>query len=178
MKFIFVNFTDMLHLQFDQTPELSYDFARHYAKSNRSIKILFGVILLALVLQMINTFSRDGVNPQAAFTVLLPALMIFVLWWWLIPIFTRKQIERADRNHPAGRAREMIFTEEDFTVKTSQSESTFSYAGLLRYDSSDLAYFLYIAANQAILVPRSAMSAEEATTLEALLERNGITRRG
>jgi hypothetical protein len=163
-----------LHFKYEHTPELSYDFANHYWKSKRLLKIVFGGIVLVLVFQLISTATKEDVTLESIATVLLPIGMILVIWLWLIPASLKKQIQRADRQSNLGKEREMIFRDEDILIKTAQSESSFPYEGLLQYATSEHSYFLYIGSSQAMIIPKSSMAEGEGDELEALLQEKQV----
>lgn len=162
-----------IHLKYEHTPELAYDFANHYWKSKRLLKLIFAAIVVVLLVQLIITFVKDG-GGEEALKILMPIGMILVIWLWLIPASLKKQIQRADKQSKLGTSREMIFDEEEILIKTANSESTFSYQGLLHYGASEQSYFLYIGTNQAMTIPKSAFSAGEEEAFRELLLRKEI----
>lgn len=162
-----------IHLKYEHTPELAYDFAIHYWKSKRLLKLIFGAIVVVLLVQLVITFLRDG-SGEEALKILMPIGMILVIWLWLIPASLKKQLQRADQQSKLGTAREMIFEEEEMLIKTANSESTFDYEGLLHYGASEKCYFLYIGTNQAMIIPKAAFGPGEEEAFRELLLRKEV----
>ena len=69
--------------------------------------------------------------------------------------------------------REMILTEEEITVKTNVSDSSFTWDGITKVSASKTSYFLFIAANQALMAPKDAFAteADHDAFLELLMEK-------
>lgn len=163
-----------LHIKYDHTPELSYDFAKHYWKSKRLLKIIFGAIVAVLVIQLAITFMKEDGGAEEALKIFLPIGMILVIWLWLIPVSLKKQIQRSDQQSKMGKERELIFQDDDIIIKTANSESNFAYEGLLHYSASEQSYFLYIGSNQAMIVPKAAFEPGQEEELRAILLDKGV----
>lgn len=163
-----------LHIRFEQTPEISYDFTNHYWKSRKLIRWgMWGMVGVA-VLMIIQLLLSDESERGPLLSWVLPLVMVLLFWRFLIPFTMKRQIDRAAASNNLGTSREMIFSEEDFIVKTPQSDATFAYEAIVQVGQSELCYFLYIAHNQAMTLPKSALTVEEEQQLLALFTAHEI----
>jgi amino acid permease len=161
-----------IHLKYEHTTDLAYDFALHYWKSRRLVRIGLWIMVVLILIQVLQTFLASPVDTTKVMSTLLPLVLIVIIWRWLIPYSMKWQLQRADQSSKLGNARELIFDEEGVVIKTGQSEATFNYEGILQVGESAKSFFLYIAANQALIVPKAAIpSGQEAALLDLLAQK-------
>ena len=164
----------LLHLTFEQTPELSYEFAKYYWRSRKFIRygLIAGVVLMVILL--IQYLTQEDFDQDRLWSFVLPIVMIALIWVWFIPSAMKRQINRAYENNPQGMHRELIFSEENILIKTLKSESTFEYDGILKWGSTETAYFLFITLNQAFIIPKTALQTGDEEKLLQILENHNI----
>lgn len=166
-----------IQVQFEQTPEMTYDMAMHQWKRSRILQ--WALILLALVGVglVIAYFLQPDRSSEGLLTAILPLGMILILWRLFIPFTMKLQAKLIDRSSRIGRNRVLTFADDAIYIKTDQSEVTFHYDGIGFWDESARHYFLYIASNQAFIVPKAALALGDDDALLALLAKKGIQRR-
>ncbi|MEM1215254.1 MAG: YcxB family protein [Bacteroidota bacterium] len=163
-----------LHLRYEQTPELSYDFANYYWQSRKVIRWGLWAMVGVIVLLGLRALLAEGEARTQALSWLIPLVLILGFWRVLIPYTMKRQIDRAAASHQQGIIREMIFREEGIEVKTETSSAVFAYEGIVQVGQSEKCYFLYIAYNQAMTLPKAAMNPEEEKTFLAILAAEDI----
>ncbi len=149
-----------ISIQFEQTAELHYDFIKHYYTTNRTVRIgiLILVVVILVSLMPVLTGSADSSD---LLSLILPIIFILAIWVVLIPYFLKRRL-RSSAAQQGGMTghREMIFSEEDIVVKTNVSESSFAWDAILRASASKQTYYLFIAANQALIIPKDSFQSE------------------
>ncbi|MEZ4984579.1 MAG: YcxB family protein [Saprospiraceae bacterium] len=164
----------LLHLQFEQTPEMAYDFALYHWKSNRFMKVSLLLLALLGIFFIVGLFFQSNPDKEMIFTALLPLVMVGVLWFWFIPFTLKRQAAMNDTRSRVGRERDMSFEETGITVKTQHTESFFGYEGITHWAASEMCYFLFISSNQAFILPKSVLTDDKEAALLSLLSEQGI----
>lgn len=161
-----------IHVKYDHSTELAYDFALHYWKSRRLLRIGLWIMVALILIQVAQTFLVSPLDTARVMSALLPLVLIAIIWRWLIPYSMKWQLKRADKSSKLGSARELVFDEDGIIIKTGQSEATFTYEGILQMGESEKSFFLYIAANQALIVPKAAIpTGQEEELLDLLADK-------
>ena len=68
----------------------------------------------------------------------------------------------------------MILSEEGILLKTKASDSSFKWEAIQKVSDSRLSYFLWIARNQAVLIPKDALNDDTEAELLELLKKKGL----
>ncbi|PSR12006.1 MAG: hypothetical protein DA408_13135 [Bacteroidetes bacterium] len=161
-------------VSYRHTPELAYDFAIHYLKSRRLLRIGLLVLVLLIMLRIYYLLSQGEAATEQLINLLFPLAMIAILWFWLIPFSMKRQIKRAHQSNSLGAERIFIFQEDELEVRAGNQSSAFPYDHLLALRASAQNYFLYISSNQALIVPKGPLSEAEDLELLDLLRRKGV----
>ncbi|MEL7221925.1 MAG: YcxB family protein [Bacteroidota bacterium] len=161
-----------IHVKYEHSTELAYDFALHYWKSRKLLRIGLWIMVALILIQIAQTLLVQPLDTSRVMSTIIPLLLIIVIWRWLIPYSMKWQLNRASKSSKIGNARELTFQNDGIVIKTGQSEATFNYEGIWQVGASEKSYFLYIAANQALIVPKDAIPAgQEESLLDLLAEK-------
>lgn len=161
-----------IHVKYNHNTDLAYDFALHYWKSRKLLRIGLWIMVALILIQVAQTLLVQPIDPSKVMSTFIPLVLIAVIWRWLIPYSMKWQLKRANKSSKLGAARELIFQDDGIVIKTGQSEAIFTYEGILQLGASEKSFFLYIAANQALIVPKDAIPAgQEEALLDLLAEK-------
>lgn len=163
-----------IHVKYDHSSDMSYDFALHYWKSRKLLRIALVLVVVLMGMRILQVAMQQPFDSGELMTTALPVIMIAVLWVWFIPRSMKWQLQRAEKSSKLGTEREIIFQEEVMTMKTAQSDANFSYESILKWSQSADNYFLYIGVNQAIIVPKDAIPTGAEQEMLDLLARHEI----
>jgi len=160
-----------LHLKFDQTEELTLDFFKSFIYSKR--KLFFAIAGFALLMLLINAMYEDF-SVSNLISWLLPIAMILGIMMIILPWIMKRQVRHTLKSTNLGTEREMTISEEEIFVKTKATESSFKWDAIVKSGESKLSYFLYIAKNQALIVPKASLTKEEEGQFLELLRGKGM----
>ena len=163
-----------LHLTYDQTPELMYDFMKHFWWRNRRLKIIGVIVLLLVAFAVLAEVAAEGFTAEGLLSWILPLVIVVLIWIALIPALLKRQLRRNTRDSNLGEGREMILSEEGILLKTKASDSSFKWEAIQKVSDSRLSYFLWIARNQAVLIPKDALNDDTEAELLELLKKKGL----
>lgn len=164
-----------LHLHFRQTPELSYHFMKQYWRGHRYFKPALIVFILLFLTVIVNYILSPEESRDALASGIFAIVLVLALWLIFVPYFLKRQLRRSQKVGGMTDEREMILTEKEIIVKTNVSDTQFAWDAILRVQESDQCFFLYIASNQALLVPKSAFRiTEEEEKFMRLLSEKGF----
>lgn len=162
-----------LHLHFEQNEALLYDFTRNHILGRRSRKVLIITVVLLSIFLLIHLISQNF-SLEAFLSWELGFLLFLALFIVFLPWISKRNIARTLATSKFGLKREMLISEEEIIVKTEASDSTFAWNAILKTSESELSYFLFIASNQALLIPKDCLTAETEAELLALFNQKGL----
>lgn len=162
-----------LHLKYEQDVALTLDFFKAYY-NKRGLKVLRIFFIVMLTISILAQIMVDGFTTELFTSWGFPMIVVFFILIILWPQIMRWQVKRALQQNKFGSSRELLLSEEEIVLKTQASESTFKWEGILKTGQSKLSHFLYIAKNQAIIIPKMAMTGEEEEQLLELLRVKGL----
>ena len=160
-----------MKLTFEQTTDDLWDFSKHAFSKNNGVKI-FGIAILFIVI--FNSFD-DGVSIKNLLTLLM-VVALFLFFTFIILRIIRKNILNDEKNKKALRGeRDVHILDDKIIVQTQSSRTEYEWEDIIKLSQSNLNYFLFIGAMQAIVISKSAFkNSDEQKKFEEIIASNII----
>ncbi len=151
------------HLKYEQNSDMLLDLSKNFMKTSPFRKYLVWILLFAAVMFLISMLSQtEGDLMSQLMSYIFPVALMLGLWYFLFRFILKKQIKKQqDSSKSLTGWRELIITEKEFYLNSPSSNTTYQWDILHKFQESVENYFLYIAANQAIVVPKIAFKSRE-----------------
>ena len=159
------------HLKFEQTGDMLADLSQNYLKRGQRRKWILRAVLLVFIFVFLMMLLGPGSSDEGNTSYLsyfIPLVLVLGIWYflmrWVFKWYFNKQNQSSKTLIGP---RELIATEAEFYLNAPASKTTYQWRIIQKLEQSAENYFLYIAANQAIIVPKIAFknpSEEQAFT--------------
>jgi hypothetical protein len=171
-------------LKFNITQEEYTEFTKHFYKKalTGNWKMYVGIAVVLIAFNLYTSTSRhdfeseNGEGTSISYTSSILNWLFFIalfggLWWFILKRISKNKLKSNDSMALLAE-REMIFEEDKVQLNMQYSETTYRWGAFQKFDQNSNLYFLYIASNMAVLIPKRVFeNPQQQAEFEALVKR-------
>jgi hypothetical protein len=173
-----------MNLKFNITQEEYTEFTKHFYKKAFTINwkwyLVIAAVLIAINLYT-STNSQDfegesGEGTTMSYSTSIFNWLFFIalfggLWWFIMSRITKKALKNKDSATLLAE-REMIIEEDKVQLNMEYSDTTYRWGAFQKIEQTPNLYFLFIASNMAVLIPKRVFDTpQQQADFEALVKR-------
>ena len=153
-----------MKFEFNQKVEDLFDLSKNSIRSNKMIKYIGILFLVLLLMNILPSLLKGGIDLNAIISWILPIIVIFLIWFGILKFAMNSQLKNPENRKVMLGKRVIELLDEEILVKTPISDTRYKWPAITKLRQSKNSYFLYIGKSQALIIPKRILESEEAKT--------------